>query len=236
MVGWSVIMLAQYVFIMPLFTEVWQLAAFYFVNTFAIWYIFAQPQQLLMRLLGAQHLVLMTNGAMQLTPRFDIQQALLQLLLIGVSMFVIFLVNHGLFSGQAEHVFIRQLRYFRTGLNARLQRLAKGKAQPLCFMTPVPLRSVAQAEMAFSRINLAIYPDVEAAQIHTMLAQAYRVCLHYRAFEDSYQPGWHNRHRIKRLLRRSSASLKMPCRHWQPACHHRQRQRLTYCLITRSNV
>ncbi|MGF1687843.1 FUSC family protein [Photobacterium japonica] len=197
MVGWSVIMLAQYVFIMPLFFEIWQLAAFYFVNTFAIWYIFAQPQQLLMRLLGAQHLVLMTNGAMQLTPRFDIQQALLQLLLIGVSMFVIFLVNHGLFSGQAEHVFIRQLRYFRTGLNARLQRLAKGKAQPLCFRTPVPLRSVAQAEMAFSRINLATYPDVDAAPIHTMLAQAYRVCLHYRAFEDSYrawlaQPEQHN--------------------------------------------
>ena len=83
MVGWSVVILAQYVLIMPLFTEVWQLALFYFVNSFCIWYCFARPQQVLTRMLGSQVLVMMTMGALQQRPVYDIQLALLQLLLIG---------------------------------------------------------------------------------------------------------------------------------------------------------
>ena len=56
------------------------------------------PQQALQRMLGTQLLIMMTSGAMQLTPVYDIQLALLQLMLIGIVMLIVFFINHTVFS------------------------------------------------------------------------------------------------------------------------------------------
>ncbi|MCL1122549.1 FUSC family protein [Shewanella seohaensis] len=64
--------LAQFVFIMPGFTELWQLACFYFINVVAIWKIFDTPRLGIYKVLGVNLLLVLTSGALNLTPRFDI--------------------------------------------------------------------------------------------------------------------------------------------------------------------
>lgn len=202
---WSGIMLAQYVFLMPLMSEVWQLGAFYFLNAFLIWYVFHQPQQIIQRLLGSQILAIMTSSAMQLNPVYDINLALLQLMLIAISMLVIFLVNHTLFPATAEHVLLRELKRFRLGLLHRLTVMSRAadKPQPtwLAF-SQAPLRSATMAEVASTRVNWPAFPDVAPENIRQLIEESYTLCVHFHAFQDSYQT-WlaHSRNTgIERLL------------------------------------
>ncbi|AJR06395.1 hypothetical protein C9J03_17335 [Photobacterium gaetbulicola] len=214
MFGWSLFVLAQYVLLMPMLTEIWQLSAFYFINAFGIWYVFCRPQQALQRMLGTQLLIMMTSGAMQLTPVYDIQSALLQLMLIGIVMLIIFWVNHTVFSGTPESVFLRELGRLRTGLKLDLQQFTKPKHQQaghsIVLKRQDPLRSVAMAETAISRINWQAYPELEPAKVGTVITGAYKACLLYRAFEDNY-------------------------RHWQTASQHRAIEALI-AKITQSLV
>ena len=185
MLGWSLFVLAQYVLLMPMLTELWQLAAFYFVNAFGIWFLLNQPQQVLQRMLGSQLLIMMTSGAMQLTPVYDIQLALLQLMLIIVVMLIVFFINHSVFPNTPESTFLRELGRLRSGLkHAMGSHCAPSKPFQL---HPDPLRSVAMAENAASRINWATYPEVDSKKVSELINSAYKACLLYWAFKDNHQ-------------------------------------------------
>lgn len=78
-IGTGSIILLQYVFVMPFFTELWQLALFYFVNIVAIWTLFSTPQLMVHRILGINLLVVLTSGSLNLTPVYRIETPLLML-------------------------------------------------------------------------------------------------------------------------------------------------------------
>ncbi|MDP2588121.1 FUSC family protein [Vibrio splendidus] len=78
-IGTGSIILLQYIFIMPMMTELWQLALFYFINSMVIWKVFATPKLMVHRILGINLLVVLTSGALNLTPVYQIQTPLLML-------------------------------------------------------------------------------------------------------------------------------------------------------------
>lgn len=82
----SVIILVQFVLIMPVLTEAWQLAAFYFANLFCIWLICDILKQPLQKMLGGQLLVVLTNGTLHLTPTYDIQTPIIMIVLVFMSL------------------------------------------------------------------------------------------------------------------------------------------------------
>ncbi|GLP96145.1 FUSC family protein [Paraferrimonas sedimenticola] len=79
---WSLFVLFQLVSLLPQLTELWQLAGFFFVNLFVIWRVFSKPEHTMIRLLGAQMLVLLTMGAQNLRPSYDILMPITMLLLV----------------------------------------------------------------------------------------------------------------------------------------------------------
>ena len=87
---WALIILLQFALLMPNLSEAWQLAAFYFINFFLIWRLFYRPDQLLLRMLGSQLLVLLTNGAGQLIPSYNMITPLTMLLYMCVALAIIY--------------------------------------------------------------------------------------------------------------------------------------------------
>ncbi|GEA52978.1 fusaric acid resistance protein [Vibrio inusitatus NBRC 102082] len=81
---WAAIFLAQYVLIMPSFTELWQLGAFYFINVFLIWRVTSQPSLALQRVLGVNFLMVMTMSALYLTPSYSLTVPITMLTVVGV--------------------------------------------------------------------------------------------------------------------------------------------------------
>jgi hypothetical protein len=78
-IGTGSVILLQYIFIMPMMTELWQLALFYFINSVVIWKVFATPKLMVHRILGINLLVVLTSGALNLTPVYQIETPLLML-------------------------------------------------------------------------------------------------------------------------------------------------------------
>ncbi|MEZ9564470.1 FUSC family protein [Vibrio artabrorum] len=78
-IGTGTVILLQYIFMMPMMTELWQLALFYFINSIVIWKVFATPKLMVHRILGINLLVVLTSGALNLTPVYQIQTPLLML-------------------------------------------------------------------------------------------------------------------------------------------------------------
>ncbi len=76
-IGTGTVILLEYVFLMPLMTELWQLALFYFINTIVIWEIFSAPNMMIHRVLGINLLVVLTSGALNLTPIYQIETPIL---------------------------------------------------------------------------------------------------------------------------------------------------------------
>ncbi|WP_139685104.1 FUSC family protein [Vibrio tasmaniensis] len=87
-IGTGTIILLQYVFIMPMMTELWQLALFYFINSMVIWKVFATPKLMVHRILGINLLVVLTSGALNLTPVYQIQTPLLMLTTVLVVLMI----------------------------------------------------------------------------------------------------------------------------------------------------
>jgi hypothetical protein len=90
----GLLFITQYVLIIPLMTEVWQLAGFYFVNMFFIWRIFSEQNWAMHRIIGGNMLMLMTLGALHLTPVYDIQGSLTMLMHVMLSLLVIQFYTH----------------------------------------------------------------------------------------------------------------------------------------------
>ncbi|OEF81252.1 FUSC family protein [Vibrio breoganii] len=83
-IGWAAVFLVQYIFILPSFTEVWQLAGFYFINAFIVWRATAKPTQALQKVMGLNFLLVMTTSATYLTPNYSIVTAITMLTVIGI--------------------------------------------------------------------------------------------------------------------------------------------------------
>ncbi|MGB1973194.1 MAG: FUSC family protein [Vibrio toranzoniae] len=86
--GTGTIILFQYIFIMPMMSELWQLALFYFINCVVIWKVFATPKLMIHRILGINLLVVLTSGALNLTPIYQIETPLLMLTTILIVLMV----------------------------------------------------------------------------------------------------------------------------------------------------
>ncbi|MPW30849.1 hypothetical protein F9L16_17830 [Agarivorans sp. B2Z047] len=91
---WACVVLTQYVFVLPLLDNAWQLGTFYFVNTFAVWRLFPKDNQVPMRILGGQFLVLLTMNAQHLRPVFDINASLQMLLFLSLILIIVRFVIH----------------------------------------------------------------------------------------------------------------------------------------------
>ncbi|SHH21285.1 FUSC family protein [Ferrimonas marina] len=85
----SVPAVLQMVLILPHLTEGWQLGLFYFANVFFIWRVFPKPEQVLLRMMGAQMLVIMTTGVMQLSPSIGVVQPLMMVLFVWLLLFIV---------------------------------------------------------------------------------------------------------------------------------------------------
>lgn len=187
-IGWASLILVQYTFILPHLSEVWQLGAFYFLNTFVIWFVYCKPQDIFHRLIGTMSLVLMTKSVMQLSPTYDIRSAILVLMLMSIAMLVIFFVNYGVFSANPERVFLRNFGHFRRSLQLSLQSLLDHRTkQIVSFVRPSFIRNIATAETACAVIDWRAFPDLTQADAQQLISRGYSLCLHYKAFIDNYQ-------------------------------------------------
>ncbi|TKF76949.1 FUSC family protein [Vibrio kanaloae] len=86
--GTGTSILLQYIFIMPMMSELWQLALFYFINCVVIWKVFATPKLMIHRILGINLLVVLTSGALNLTPIYQIETPLLMLTTILILLMI----------------------------------------------------------------------------------------------------------------------------------------------------
>ena len=86
--GTGTVILLQYIFVMPLMTELWELALFYFVNIVVIWKVFNTPKLMVHRILGINLLVVLTSGALNLTPVYRIETPLLMLVNIMIILMI----------------------------------------------------------------------------------------------------------------------------------------------------
>lgn len=87
-IGTGTIILLQYIFVMPMMSELWQLALFYFANSVVIWKVFATPKLMIHRILGINLLVVLTSGALNLTPIYQIETPLLMLTTILIVLMI----------------------------------------------------------------------------------------------------------------------------------------------------
>lgn len=86
--GTGSVILLQYIFVMPLMTELWELGLFYFLNIMVIWKVFATPKLMVHRILGVNLLVVLTSGALNLTPVYQIETPLLMLVNILIILMI----------------------------------------------------------------------------------------------------------------------------------------------------
>ncbi|MCG9640186.1 FUSC family protein [Vibrio sp. Isolate34] len=86
--GTGSVILLQYVFVMPMMTELWELGLFYFLNIMVIWRVFATPKLMIHRILGINLLVVLTSGALNLTPVYRIETPLLMLVNILILLMI----------------------------------------------------------------------------------------------------------------------------------------------------
>lgn len=92
--GTGSVILLQYIFLMPIMTELWQLGLFYFINIILIWEVFSTPQLMIHRVLGVNLLVVLTSGALNLTPpEYRIETPLLMLVNIMLILMIAKLFN-----------------------------------------------------------------------------------------------------------------------------------------------
>jgi hypothetical protein len=87
-IGFGSVFLVEYSLIMPTLTQLWQLALFYFLNTFLIWKVFSKPHHAIPKLLGVILLFILTNGALNLIPVYDVTTPLL----MGLNVLIVLII------------------------------------------------------------------------------------------------------------------------------------------------
>ncbi|MEZ9232186.1 FUSC family protein [Vibrio amylolyticus] len=92
-VGLGGFYLLQYSLIMPSFTELWQLLAFYFINIVAIWKVFDNVRLGIFRVLGVNLLLVLSSSALNLTPYYNIEMPLMMLVYVLIILAIAKLVS-----------------------------------------------------------------------------------------------------------------------------------------------
>ncbi|WP_427979630.1 FUSC family protein [Agarivorans sp.] len=82
----ATLVLTQFVLLLPTLSEIWQLAAFYFINTLVIWRGCSAPKLKAYQMIGTQMLLSLTMGAMSATPHYDMNSPFTMVLLILISL------------------------------------------------------------------------------------------------------------------------------------------------------
>ena len=71
-IGFGLLFLTEYVLLLPMMTEAWQLGLFYFINAFIVCQVFSHPKLSFVKVLGLDLLVGLTSGAVMLIPTYDV--------------------------------------------------------------------------------------------------------------------------------------------------------------------
>ena len=71
-IGFGLLFLTEYVLLLPMMTEAWQLGLFYFINAFIVCQVFSHPKLSFVKVLGLDLLVGLTSGAVMLIPSYDV--------------------------------------------------------------------------------------------------------------------------------------------------------------------
>ncbi|MGR5253219.1 FUSC family protein [Vibrio astriarenae] len=79
---------AEYVLIMPTLSEIWQLCGLYFINTIVLWKVFSSPKHVVYRLLGGNLMMVMTMGALNLTPVYDVTTSISMIVCVMLALLV----------------------------------------------------------------------------------------------------------------------------------------------------
>ncbi|RKF17896.1 FUSC family protein [Alginatibacterium sediminis] len=85
---WGTLFLAQYVFVLPIFTELWQLAGLYFLNAIIIWKVCEAPSMGIQKVLAGNLSVVLCMSALQITPSYNIEMPISMLMLVFVCLSV----------------------------------------------------------------------------------------------------------------------------------------------------
>lgn len=82
--GFGAVYITEYVFVMPMMTELWELAVFYFINVVVVWKVFNTPALIMQRILGVNMLVVLTASALSLTPSYSITTPLMMVVYLVI--------------------------------------------------------------------------------------------------------------------------------------------------------
>lgn len=96
--------LLQYSLIMPAFTELWQLLAFYFMNIIAIWKVFDTVRLGIFRVLGVNLLLVLSSSALNLTPYYSIEIPLMMLVYVLIILSIAKLFSDLLYRRQERNL------------------------------------------------------------------------------------------------------------------------------------
>ncbi len=86
--AWGALFLVEYCLVLTNITELWQLVAFYSLNTLLIFTVFNKPSHVVIRILGGNMLLIMTMNALHGTPKYEIITPLLMLIIMLLSLTV----------------------------------------------------------------------------------------------------------------------------------------------------
>ncbi|GLS90790.1 fusaric acid resistance protein [Psychromonas marina] len=90
---WGVFFLAEFVFIIPAFTEAWQLALLYLFNGIFIWKVSEAPSLQIQKSLAGNLSVVLCMGALQSSPNFEITTPLMMLTVVFIILGIINFYN-----------------------------------------------------------------------------------------------------------------------------------------------
>jgi uncharacterized membrane protein YgaE (UPF0421/DUF939 family) len=192
-IGSGIIILVEYVFIIPSINSPYAVALFYFINVFLIWFLFNKPTQLLTRVLGSMLLIITTKTLMFSTPEYQPMVVLMIIIAFVISVLIIIFVNDFPFSHHPERVFLRQLNLLKQVLAWNLRdALYSGKKAPLshrlgCLFFGVrPIKLVMSIEQASAAIRWKRFPELNVTQMSEIQHRLYILVLRVNSLKDGY--------------------------------------------------
>ena len=193
-VGWSLFVLVEYIFIIPLLDQAYQIALFYFFNTFFIWFAFSPAKYLISRVMGTMILVISTKTVMYLTPVYDPKLAVYILVSFTIGLLLIIFFNDFPFSAQPERVMLRRVKMLRNVLAWQLRDTVATKQERRRWWVPLvgllynirPIKLVIGADNAAKAIPWKKFPEVSEDQAHVIIQRLYLLVLRINSLKDGY--------------------------------------------------
>ncbi|PSW26320.1 FUSC family protein [Photobacterium phosphoreum] len=193
-VGWSVFVLLEYIFIIPLLNQPYQIALFYFFSTFFIWFSFSAAKDLVSRVIGTMILVISTKSVMCLTPVYDPALAISILMAFTICLLLIIFFNEFPFSAQPERVMLRRLKMLKNVLAWQLRYTVATTQERRRWWVPIvgllynirPITLVMGADNAAKAILWKKFPEVSEEQAQVIIHRLYLLVLRINSLKDGY--------------------------------------------------